>query len=164
MNALWDYCWPLLALGLIIGLIAGLAYNRSNKRSVLALGMAASLAATGLWHGPIGGAATLTAQVERIARQTLVHYEMGQVKAVLDRDPRTRRLLLSGPADYVQRRELVRMLSDIPGVGQATWATAGRAIPLIAEGALATLIGNFFGLLLAYLVALHRRYNAQWEW
>jgi membrane associated rhomboid family serine protease len=37
-------------------------------------------------------------------------------------------------------------------------------MPLIAEGAAGAVLGFLFGLLLAYLVELRRRYNAQYNW
>jgi hypothetical protein len=55
-------------------------------------------------------------------------------------------------------------MSTLPGVGRATWSPQDRALPLIAEAALTALVGYLLGLLLAYLVALRRRYNAQWKW
>ena len=47
---------------------------------------------------------------------------MTQVTARLQRDPLTRRLILSGPADDFQRGELVRRMEALPGIGEATWA------------------------------------------
>jgi hypothetical protein len=35
---------------------------------------------------------------------------------------------------------------------------------LIAEGMAVSVLGFLFGLLLAYLFELRRRYNAQWNW
>jgi hypothetical protein len=37
-------------------------------------------------------------------------------------------------------------------------------VPLIAEGAAVAVLGFLLGLLLAYLVELRRRYNAQYNW
>ena len=42
--------------------------------------------------------------------------------------------------------------------------TRPAAPPLIVEAAAVALLGFLFGLLLAYLVELRRRYNAQWTW
>jgi len=85
------------------------------------------------------------------------------VEAQLHRAPLSRRLLLSGPADDFQRSELVRIMSDVPGVGRATWDQSS-GIPLMVESAALSLLGFLGGLLLAYLVELRRRYNAQWRW
>jgi hypothetical protein len=74
-------------------------------------------------------------------------------------------VLLSGPADDFQRSELVRIIGEVPGVSTATWsANDGAGIPLIVEGAVVAILGFLLGLLLAYLVELRRRHNAQWNW
>ena len=54
-------------------------------------------------------------------------------------------------------------MSQIDGVGRASWEQSG-GIPLILEAELLSVLGFLLGLLLAYLVELRRRYNAQWEW
>jgi hypothetical protein len=94
----------------------------------------------------------------------LVRYEMTQVQAHLQTGPLTRRVLLSGPANDFQRSELVRYMDQLPSVESASWDPSGRGVPLIAEALGACLAGFGLGLLLAYLVALHRRHNAQWSW
>ena len=165
MNTLWSYFWPVLATGFAIGLIVGtIAFHRARTKMIVAFGVTASLAAAALWHGPGGAAGAFEGRVERSARVTLDDWEMNRVEARLGRGPLSRQLILSGPADDFQRGELVRIMSELPGVGRATWSPADRALPLIAEAALAALIAYLTGLLLAYLVALRRRYNAQWEW
>lgn len=165
MNALWSYFWPALAAGLVIGVVIGvIAFRPSKTTMIIALGLAASMAAVALWHGPMGAAASYSARVERAARATLDDWEMSKVEARLGRGPLSRQLILSGPADDFQRGELVRIMSGLPGVGRATWSPEDRALPLIAEAALTALVGYLLGLLLAYLVALRRRYNAQWKW
>jgi hypothetical protein len=70
---------------------------------------------------------------------------------------------LSGPADAFQRSELLRILNLLSGVRDVSWTNRG-GVPLIVESALAAILGFLFGLLLAYLIELRRRYNAQWNW
>lgn len=181
MNAFWSYFWPIFGAGLTIGVIAGLAGFRAPRARpkdreaaiarwrrrrliVLLCGFAASLAAAGLWHGPLGAANRLAAHVERDARLTLDSYEMTQVRARVHRSPITRQLVLSGPADDFQQREIVRTMGTLPGVGSATWSAGSGGTPLIMEGAGASVLGFLIGLVLAYLVELRRRYNAQWNW
>ena len=94
-----------------------------NRNWVLTLGVAAVLAETALWHGPLGAGDRLAGKIERTARTTLDHYEMPLVTARLERSPLRRRLLLSGPADDFQHGELVRMLDEIPGVASVRWTT-----------------------------------------
>ena len=166
MNPLWSYFWPVFAVGLIVGVIAGLVgFRRRGKRAMaLGIGITLTLAATIVWHGPLAGAEHLTTSVERDARATLDYYEMSRVTAHLHRAPLTRHVVLTGPADDFQRTELVRTIDTLPGVGSAGWTDERGGLPLIAEAALVAIAGFLFGLLLAYLVELRRRYNAQWTW
>jgi hypothetical protein len=185
MNVWWAYFWPAFAAGLVIGAIAGsialrvrilppkeelsrekqIVWPAPRKRRIaLMVGFFLAIAAAALWHGPLGAGDRFAAEVERSARQTLGYYEMTQVTAHLQHDPLTRRLILSGPADDFQSSELVRIMGDLPGVSGARWSDKGSRLPLILEGAAVAVLGFLFGLLLAYLVELRRRYNAQWNW
>ncbi|MCA1653790.1 MAG: hypothetical protein ABR588_03400 [Sphingomicrobium sp.] len=92
-----------------------------SRSVVLLLGIAATLAVTALWHGPLGAAERFAASVEGNARAQLDHDEMTQVQAHLQRHPLTRRLILTGPADDFQRGEIVRRMGELPGVGEAAW-------------------------------------------
>ena len=184
MNALWDYFWPVFAAGLVIGTIAGWIASRVKivrhrerpnepdfirkprrwRITVLASGLAVAIAAALVWHGPLGAADRLTSDVERIARQVLVDFDApAGITVRIHHGPLTRQLILSGPADDFQRAEASRLLSQIPGVSQAVW-TPTIAIPLIVECAIASVLGFLCGLLIAYLLELRRRYNAQWTW
>ena len=163
MSVFWAYFWPVVAAGLLLGVVLGLTAFRRRRMSLIAIGAVAALAAAALWHGPLGAADRLAGQVDRTARAVLVDWEMGQVQATLARGPLTRRLMLSGPADDFQRRELVRIMRTIPGVSSATWSNS-RGLALIVEAELASLLGFLVGLLLAYVAELRRRHNAQWKW
>ena len=164
MNALWSYFWPLFALTLVVGLIAGMvAWRRVERRwTLLGAGAVAMLAVALLWHGPLGGADRFAGKVETIARDTLVYYEMPQVQARLQRGPMTRKMMLKGQADEVQRREIGRIMTEIPGVASASWSRRG-GVPLLAEGAVIGLLGYLLGCLRAYGASLHRR-NSQTGW
>jgi hypothetical protein len=184
MNALWSYFWPVFGAGVIIGVIAAaigfraprvrsedeaavataLEQWRRRRLRALVAGVGLTIAFSALWHGPFGAADRFTSQVERNARQTLDSYEMTKITAHLHHRPLTRRLILAGPADDFQSSELVRIMGGLPGVSAARWSARGGGPPLIAEGAAVALMGFLFGLLLAYLVELRRRYNAQWNW
>jgi hypothetical protein len=183
MSLLWAYFWPPFAIAIAIGLIAGLVGFRlkivrpadrpkevefvrppSRRRSAAMIGgIAASIAAAALWHGPFGAADRFSAEVERNARRALDYYEMTEVTAHLHRGPLSRTLILSGHADDFQTSELARLLSQLPGVSRASWIDEAGP-PLIVEAAAVSILGFLFGLLLAYLVELHRRHNAQWNW
>ena len=166
MNVWWSYFWPVFASGLIVGGIAGsIAFHRRSRRTIaLSVGLLASVLIVALWHGPLGAADRFTTEVERNARQTLDHWEMYAVSAHLHRAPLTRRLILVGPADDFQSNELVRIMGTLPGVSGARWSDRPSDPPLLLESAGVAILGFLLGLLLAYLIELRRRYNAQWNW
>jgi hypothetical protein len=149
-----------------VGILAGaIAFRRRSRRNVaLALGVLAAIALATLWHGPLGAADRLAGDIERRVHATMVFYEIPQVSGHLHHAPLTRHVTLAGPADDFQRSELVRLVNDISGVSGTSWERGGGGVPLIAEAAAAALLGYLLGLLVAYLVELRRRYNAQWTW
>jgi len=169
MNPLWDYVWPVLSAGLLAGAVGGIVGFR-RKRLALPLIVAALLAlgAAAVWHGPLGAAGRFSSLVERDSRDALKDLEMTRVTAALHRGPLSRRLILTRPADLAlddfQTNEIARLMGQIPGVSGATWANTDSGLPLVVEGALVALGGFLVGLFLAYLLELHRRYNAQWKW
>ena len=165
MNPVWNYFWPCFAAGLLVGAIAGrISFRRKTGRQMrLAIGLCALLVLVALWHGPLGAARRFEAKVDGDVHALLVEYEMTQVSAHLHQHLLTRRIMLSGPADDFQHQALIEYIDQISGVESATWSKRG-GLPLIAEGAAVSLLGFLFGLLLAYLVELRRRYNAQWNW
>ena len=166
MNAFWSYFWPAFCAGLVVGVIAGaFGFRRkTNRNAPIAIGVAVTIALAALWHGPLGAANRFTAQVEHDVRATIVLWEIPQVSSHLHHGPLTRHIDLSGPADDFQRSELVRLINEVPGVESTGWTADSGGLPLIVEGALAALLGFLFGLLVAYLRELRRRYNAQWNW
>jgi hypothetical protein len=166
VNAFWSYFWPAVAAGLVVGIVAGtFAFRpRSRRSALLALGTLCSIALAGLWHGPLGAADRFVSEVERNVRTTLVYNEIPEVSGHLHHGPLTRRVILSGPADEFQRSELVRIIDELPGVESTSWSPRAGGLPLIVEGSAAALVGFLLGLLVAYLIELRRRYNAQWNW
>lgn len=93
-----------------------------NRLAVLALGIGAVIGVAWIWHGPMGTGEQFAAGIESRARTMLDHYEMVHVRARMERGPMTRRVVLSGPADDFQRREIKRMVEAQPGVGEAVWS------------------------------------------
>ena len=165
MNAFWAYFWPPFGVGLAVGIVAGaFVFRRRRSRNLaVALGVVVTVALAALWHGPLGGADKFAAEVESTIREAVVNNEIPEVSGHLHRDPLTRRVLLSGPADDFQRRQLIILMNEVPGVESASWS-GGTGVPLIVEGIAVALLGYLFGLLVAYLRDLRRRYNAQWNW
>jgi hypothetical protein len=169
MNALWDFYWPAITFALVVGAITGsIAFRgpgRAGRRNIaLGIGVAGALAGAALWHGVGGAGERFAATVEQQARQVLVNYEMTGVQARVQRSPLARTVILSGPADDFQRRELARIMEIVPGVATARWDRRSSGLPLLAEVELGALAGFGLGLLLAYLLELRRRYRAQWRW
>lgn len=92
-----------------------------NAKLVIALGLAAVLGETALWHGPLGAGERFAAKLERSVRLELDRLEMLQVKAALARKPLRRILVLGGLADEFQHEELSRRLAQQPGVSSVVW-------------------------------------------
>ena len=95
-----------------------------SRRTILLLGLAATMGFAALWHGPLGAGERLINDTEASARRTLDYYELPMIQAKLQRNPLSRRLVLSGPADNFQRSELVRILDETPGVLEVRWDPA----------------------------------------
>lgn len=168
-HPLFAYFWPSFVVGIVIGAIAATYVSRtrpSSWKKWLLFDVAIVMAVLGslVWSGPLGGGGRYIASVERNIHATLAYYELTQVSARLGRAPLNREVILEGPADEFQRGELARVLGDLPGVSKASWGYKGGAIPIILEGAVVAIAGLLVGLFLAYLLELHRRYNAQWDW
>ena len=98
-----------------------------RRTPILTLGIAAVIALTWVWHGPLGAGEKLAEQMEAAARAQLDRDEMVQVQARVERRPLSRRLVLSGPADDFQRNEIRRRMRLLPGVGDAVWHASSLA-------------------------------------
>jgi hypothetical protein len=92
-----------------------------NRAMILLGGIAATLAFGALWHGPLGAGERFATRAEKISRATLDYYELPAVAAHLERNPLSRRIVLSGPADSFQRSELLRIMRQVPGVSAVRW-------------------------------------------
>ena len=93
-----------------------------NRVTILVLAIVMVLGITWLWHGPLGTGERLARTMEAAARAQLDRDEMTQVQARVERRPLSRRLVLTGPADAFQRREIRRRLEALPGVAEAVWS------------------------------------------
>ena len=136
MSLFWDHYWPALVVAAVIGVVAGAqAYwpagdgprRLPGGKTALLVGGLASLAVAAAWHGPLGAGDRFAARIEARAAAELQRQEMGLVRARLERGPLSRRLLLSGPADDFQQRELVRIMSALPGVNSVRWTNPPAA-------------------------------------
>ena len=186
MSLILQVYWPLLMAAFVIGIAAGRSaffYPRisdeaeearklaaasnyqKRRRKFLLIGVAAISLAVPLWHGPFGGGERFAARSEGLARGELKWLEMEQIKAGLERNPLTRVLRVSGPANDFQQAELARILDTTPGVSKVLWPhERSWSMPLLAELALLSLLPFLAGLLFSYLVEIRRRVNAEWSW
>jgi len=135
-----------------------------NRKLIFLCGILAVLAVTATWHGPMGHGERFATRVESAAQTTLDHFEMTQVTARIERRPLGRYIRLSGQADDFQRMELIRIIGEVPGVAGVRWAPEGFRMPLLIEAWLASIAAFLLGLLLAYLLELHRRASADRRW
>src|SRR6476619_1879082 len=92
-----------------------------SKVQPLILGAVATLAVAELFHGPLGAAARLKADIEGHARRLLDVNDMSQIQAHLAETPMSRTLILSGPADDFQRGLLAEGMAALPGVARVGW-------------------------------------------
>ncbi|MGI8931223.1 MAG: hypothetical protein ACR2FK_02420 [Sphingomicrobium sp.] len=92
-----------------------------TRLRIFMIGIGSTLAFTALWHGPLGAGDRIAARAEVIARRTLDYYELPMIQAKLARQPLARTIVLSGPADNFQRRELVRVMDQVPGILAVRW-------------------------------------------
>ena len=92
-----------------------------NRKAKLLLGALATIGVAELWHGPVGAANDVRTDLEREARSLLDYYELPQITATMDDAPLTRRIILKGPADDFQRRALVELVGELPGVNDVRW-------------------------------------------
>lgn len=134
------------------------------KRTFLLAGIAATLAAGAVWHGPLGAGARMAAKMEARTQQFLSDWDLPEVHGDMARAPLSRQIVLTGPANDFQRSEAKRRIEMLPGVADAVFADerASPPLPLVVEAELAALVGFCIGLIIAYLGELRRR-SRQWD-
>jgi len=99
-----------------------------GRPAILMMGIAATLGATALYHGPLGAAGAFAGAIEQAARVELDRQEMFQIHGRLERGPLRRTLILSGPADDFQREELPKIMMKVPGVEAVRWDPASLPV------------------------------------
>jgi len=131
-----------------------------KRNRALLFGIAATLLAAFMWHGPGGAGERLARHVDGEIRRTLDHYEMQQVKNRMQRGPLMRRMIFHGPADEFQRTEIVRIAEELPGIAEARWNRPGfrwLPLPLLVEAMMMALVAFAAGAIIAYVVSLRAR-------
>jgi len=143
-----------------------------TPRRTLLIGIAATLAFSALWHGPLGAGERFAATVDERAARTILYNDVPELngqpvfKAKMQRAPLTRRVLIEGKPDTFQRAELARILNDIWGILDAAWVDASGnfqpaifLLPLAVEAQLLGLVSFALGMIIGYLFELRRRAN-----
>jgi hypothetical protein len=132
-----------------------------TRNRALLFGIAATLLAAFLWHGPGGAGERLARHVDGEIRRTLDHYEMQSVQNRLQRGPLMRRMIFTGPADEFQRTEIVRIAEELPGIAEGRWNRPKGIrlfpLPLLVEAMLMALVAFAAGAIVAYVFALRAR-------
>jgi hypothetical protein len=125
-------------------------------------GLFAVLAASWVWHGPMGRGETYVAGLERQARAVVAEGGLSGIRLRLDRAPIARNATFSGLANDFQRRGmldepgLVGRVDAIPGIARVRWDDEPMrergAMPLLAETALLAAFAYLIGLALGWLL------------
>ena len=133
----------------------------------LLIGLALTLLAAWISHGPLGRGEALVDRLERDARAAVMRTELPGISVRLDRRPLARSAVLSGPANDLQREGLGSQygisdfVRDVEGIGAVRWADepdGGRRIPpLILETMILAALAYLLGLGLGWLLWGRRR-------
>ena len=119
-------------------------------------GLLLALLLAWIWHGPAGQGEKLVGRIEADARNLVAQTNLPGIAVTAQRNPLSRNLVISGPANDLQREGLgsqngvMDYARAAPNVGNVRWddEKAGFSLPLLAEtmivAALAFLVG--FGL------------------
>ncbi|WP_051503991.1 hypothetical protein [Sphingomonas jaspsi] len=143
-----------------------------TPRRIFLIGIAATLAFSALWHGPLGAGERFAKTVDQRAERTIRYNDVPEINgrpvfsAKMQRAPLTRRVLIEGNPDGFQRAELARILNDIYGILDASWVDPKGGfqpnvflLPLAVEAQLLGLVSFALGMIIGYLFELRRRAN-----
>lgn len=131
----------------------------------LLTGLAAALVAGWAWHGPAGQGGAFANKLAGAAQQRVAMTELPAIAVAPERDPLSRRMVVSGPANDLQRDGLGSQwgvkdyAASIDGVSGVRWddEEAGFTLPLLAEILILCAIAYFVGFGLGKLVFGRRR-------
>jgi hypothetical protein len=97
------------------------------KRYKFLVGLAASLAAGWISHGPLGGGEAFIQSLETGVQAIVADAEITGVTGRVQREPLARTAILSGPADRFQREGqgsfpgLDERILAVPGIARLEW-------------------------------------------
>ncbi|HEY0026905.1 MAG TPA: hypothetical protein VGC35_03450 [Allosphingosinicella sp.] len=129
------------------------------------IGLAAAVLLAWIWHGPAGQGEKLVNRIDKDAKVLVAAAELPGTAVRTERNPLTRGLVLSGPANELQREGLGSQngVKDyaraVDGVGNVRWddEPARFELPLLAETAIVAALGFLIGFGLATPLFNRRR-------
>jgi len=132
----------------------------------IVIGLAATVVMGWVYHAPLGNGEAFVGGLEAQARAKVAAAELPGIAVSAARQPMSRTMILSGPADQFQREGMGEMpgltgrVEAVEGVAAVRWADEGkgsRGLPLFAE-LLAGLVPVYLlGLLLGRLLFRPKR-------
>lgn len=129
------------------------------------IGLLAALLLGWIWHGPAGQGEAFAGAMEAQVKMAAAQAELPGVAARIERDPLTRRAVVSGEANDLQREGLgsqwgvLDYVRSVEGVAEVRWddAPAGFRLPLLAETLILVAIAYAVGFGLAFAFFGRRR-------
>lgn len=87
------------------------------------IGLAVTALSAWIFHGPAGYGARLLARLDAQVQPLVARQELPEVRAGFTRDPMSRRLEFSGPANDFQRQRFVELIQEanIIGIKSVGW-------------------------------------------
>lgn len=94
------------------------------------VGLAVTALSAWVFHGPAGYGARLLARLDAQVQPLVTRQEVPEVRARFARDPMSRRLEFSGPANDFQRQRFVELIveANIIGVKSVGWDPRSPAV------------------------------------
>jgi hypothetical protein len=131
------------------------------------IGLAAVSGMSWIHHGPLGNGGALVSGLETKARTAVAATEIPGIEVRLGRDPLSRSATLSGQADRFQRegqgelKGLNDLVRDVDGISGVRWTDEPetKAVPLLLESLLQTILAYLIGLGIAFLLWGRRKHE-----
>lgn len=129
------------------------------------IGLAAALLMGWIWHGPAGQGEAFAGAMEAQVKMAAAQAELPGIEARLEREPLTRRAIVSGEANDLQREGLGSQwgvkdyVRSVEGVAGVRWddEPAGFRLPLLVETLILVALAYAVGFGLAYAFFGRRR-------